>query len=141
MTAYLSLNLGSDRTACLDLIDEARRLDAEPNEYVITSELGVEYQFSVSFELKSQLEKYLRNMLRRADEMDVDRCDVELRQVLVQIDADGSVMTGKSLNGAWNGISSGYVATDPKLTEIRHVVSAPRNARRPADVPGEWSVI
>jgi hypothetical protein len=141
MSSYLRFDVGSDRDVHLELIAESRGLAAQPVEYVDIGGTGKRYRFSIPCELKSQLEKYLRHMLRRVDEMDVDRCEVELRHVLAHIATDGTVATGNTDCAIWSSVNTGFVAAEPGVTEVDHVVIAPKRGDRPMSAPEGWSVV
>ncbi len=139
-TSYLYFDLGSDRKAFGDLRDRLVSLGADPKHPPIMRDALSRYVLWISIRLKSELETYLRNTLRLLDELDVEHCRVELRSVIAHMSADGTLTVGKRATETWNGLSTGWIASELDLSELHHTITAPKRGNRPpvalSDLPG-----
>jgi hypothetical protein len=136
MTTYLHFDLGSNREAYEQVLDEIRRHSSKPSELVLSDQT-----LSAPVHMKSELETLVSSVCRLVDEMDYEPCTIELRHVLTQISADGTVTESRATaaDAIWQGADTKYVATEPGLIDMQHVVTIPKRATPPPEPRDGWS--
>jgi hypothetical protein len=136
MTTYLHFDLGPNREAYEQVLDEIRRHSSKPSELVLSDQT-----ISAPIHMKSELETLVSSVCRLVDEMDYEPCTIELRHVLTQISSDDTVTESRA-NGAdaiWQGADTKYIATEPGVIDMQHVVTIPKRGGRPPERRDGWS--
>jgi hypothetical protein len=136
MTTYLHFDLGSNRDAYEQVLDEIRRHSSKPSELVLS-----DHTISAPIHMKSELETLVSSVCRLVDEMDYDPCTIELRHVLTQISPDGTVTESRAnvADAIWQGADTKYVSTEPGVIDMQHVVTIPKRGSRPPEPQDGWS--
>jgi hypothetical protein len=136
MTTYLHFDLGSNREAYEQVLDEIRRHSSKPSELVLSDQT-----ISASIHMKSELETLVSSVCRLVDEMDYEPCTIELRHVLTQISSDDTVTESRAnaADAIWQGADTKYIATEPGVIDMQHVVTIPKRGGLPPERRDGWS--
>jgi hypothetical protein len=136
MTTYLHFDLGSNREAYEQVLDEIRRHSSKPSELVLSDQT-----ISVPIHMKSELETLVSSVCRLVDEMDYEACTIDLRHILTQISSEDTVTESRAnaADAIWQGADTKYIATEPGVIDMQHVVTIPKRGGRPPERRDGWS--
>jgi hypothetical protein len=136
MTTYLHFDLGSNREAYEQVLDEIRRHSSKSSELVLSDQT-----ISAPIHMKSELETLVSSVCGLVDEMDYEPCTIELRHVLTQISHDDTVTESRAntADAIWQGADTKYIATEPGVIDMQHVVTIPKRGSGPPELRDGWS--